>query len=195
LRKKKTLIRQQLVKDKIVYDGFSNGVLDINIRPNVFLAYYAYPGLAMKHQWESTFNHVLKDCWLEWGGLSSIGKSSSLFRDTYSGMTNESYHHGDSWFFVNNIAALALHDFDSKKFKKEIKKIKNASIQELLYGGFIGYCAEVSSAKQLESKGCLSQAWSSATLLELLLKSGSGNKIFNLSVVVSKYNVSFSPVL
>jgi glycogen debranching enzyme len=170
LRKKKTLIRAQLVKNKIIHDGFNNGVLDATIRPNVFLAYYAYSGLAMKHQWEATFNHVLKDCFLEWGGVSSIGKSNSLFRDTYSGMTNESYHHGDSWFFVNNIAANVLYDFGSKHYKKEIKKIKEASIQELLYKGFIGYCAEVSSAKMLESRGCLSQAWSNATLLELLIK-------------------------
>lgn len=170
LRKKKTLIRNQLIKDKIIHDGFVNGVIDKSIRPNVFLAFYAYQGLAMKHQWEATFNHVLSDCWLVWGGLSSIGKSHHLFRDTYSGMSNESYHHGDSWFFINNIVALVLHKFDSKKYKGQIKKIKQASIHELLNEGFIGYCAEVSSAKVLEARGCLNQAWSNATLLELLLK-------------------------
>lgn len=170
LNKKKSLVRKWLIKNNVLHDGFVNNVLDKTARPNVFLAYYAYPGLAMKNQWESTFDFVLGDCWLDWGGLSSIGKSTSLFRDTYSGMDNESYHRGDSWFFVNNISAIVLRKFNSKKYKSYISKIKQASIHELLYSGFIGFCAEVSSAKNIESKGCLSQAWSAATLLELLVE-------------------------
>jgi len=169
IRNRKTLIRKQLIKDKVIRDGINDGSLDLSVRPNVFLAYYIYPGLAMKHQWSETFDFVLKESWLDWGGVSSIGKNHDLFVDTYSGMNNESYH-GDSWFFINNVVALVLYDFDAKKYRNKILKIRKASVHELLYSGFVGFCAEVSSAKKLESKGCLSQAWSSATLLELLLK-------------------------
>ena len=170
LKKKKSLVRAQLIKNKILHDGLVDGVLDETIRPNVFLAFYAYPALAMKHQWLNTFEHVLSGCWLEWGGLSSISKDNHLFRPFHSGMSNESYHRGDSWFFVNNIAASVLYRFDKKQFKDYVHKIKSASVYELLNSGFINYCAEVSSANKLESKGCLSQAWSCATLLELLVE-------------------------
>ncbi len=169
LKKKKSLIRSALIKDNILYDGVVEGVVDKTPRPNVFLAFYAYPNLAMKKQWFDTFEFVLGECWLDWGGLSSIGKNHYLFKDTYSGMSNESYHRGDSWFFVNNIAALSLYVLDKKHFKKYIFKICDASTLEMRERGFINHCAEVSSAKSLESKGCLAQAWSAATLLELLV--------------------------
>jgi glycogen debranching enzyme len=168
--KTKSLIRHQLIKGGVLHDGIVDDVLDTSIRPNVFLAYYIYPDLVTKSQWSKTFNHVLDDSWLDWGGISSIGKSHELFTDTYSGMNNRSYHRGDSWFFINNIVALSLYSLDKKLYSDKIKKIKDASVQEMLHSGFKGFCAEVSSAKQLESKGCLNQAWSSATLLELLLK-------------------------
>ena len=170
LAKKKTLIKKQLMKQSILHDGLCDGVLDTARRPNVFLAYYAYPSFLTKSEWTQTFDYVLGDCWLDWGGLSSIGKSHYLFRDSYSGMSNESYHRGDSWFFVNNIAGIVLFDLDSKKYLAKIKKIRSASIHDILYSGFIGYSSEISSARVLESCGCLNQAWSSATLLEFLFK-------------------------
>lgn len=170
IAKKKTLIRSQLIKEGILRDGLNKGVVDLTSRPNVFLAYYAYPSLVMDSCWSETFNKVLSECWLEWGGLASISKDHYLFKDTYSGMDNESYHRGDSWFFVNNITGIVLHDFDQKEYSIKINTIKNASLQEFFNSGFAGYCAEVSSAKELSSKGCLNQAWSSATLLEFLRK-------------------------
>jgi glycogen debranching enzyme len=170
LAKKKTLIKNQLMKSSILHDGLCDSILDTVRRPNVFLAYYAYPSFLTKSEWIHTFDYVLDDCWLEWGGVSSIGRSHFLFRDSYSGMNNESYHRGDSWFFINNIAGIVLFDLDSNKYLDKIKRLRFASIRELLHSGFIGYSAEVSSASVLESCGCLNQAWSSATLLEFLIK-------------------------
>ena len=169
LNKKKYLVRKQLVEDDVLCDGFDNG-LDFTLRPNVFLACYAFPGLVSRSQWVKTFDRVLDACWLDWGGLSSIDKRHELFCAVHTGIDNRSYHRGDSWFFVNNIAALAMIFVDKKRFSSKINMLKNASLTELFESGAEGFCAEISSANSLTSKGCLSQAWSSATLLELLLK-------------------------
>ncbi len=161
------------VKDKLFVDYLRDGFIERpsnTVRPNVFLAYYVYPDLLSKKEWEKTFDVVIDNCWLEWGGFSSISKNHKLFRDTYTGITNESYHRGDSWFFVNNLAGLCMHRLNSKKYKKYVDKIVLASTKELNEMSAIGNLAEVSSAKQLSSKGCFAQLWSSSTLFELLFE-------------------------
>ncbi|MBI4016456.1 MAG: hypothetical protein HY363_02065 [Candidatus Aenigmarchaeota archaeon] len=138
------------------------------IRPNIFIAAYVCPELLSRQQWSGCFESVLPKLWLSWGGLSSIDKKSELFTDTYTGENNQSYHRGDSWFWVNNLAAIVLHRIDDKRFKKYVDKIIEASVSEILYKGATGHHAELSSAKQLEGNGCLSQAWSAAMFIELV---------------------------
>ncbi len=137
-------------------------------RPNVFIAAYVCPELLSRQQWISCFEAVLPRLWLSWGGLSSIDKKSELFCDTYTGEDNKSYHRGDSWFWLNNLAALVLHRTDKVRFAKYVDKILAASVEEILYKGATGHHAELSSAKQLEGNGCLSQAWSVALFIELV---------------------------
>lgn len=155
-------------EDEKLCDGYENGSKDFTARPNVFLAYYAYPNLFSKEEWKSAFKKIIDSCWLEWGGFSTIDKSSYLFREEHTGFNNESYHRGDSWFFVNNIAATCMIHLDRHYFSEYIKKIRKASNTEMTHMGFLGQCAEVSSAKTLCSRGCLAQAWSAGTLIELL---------------------------
>jgi len=138
------------------------------IRPNLFIAAYVYPELLSEKEWRTCFETVLPKLWLKWGGLASIQKNHKLFTDKYTGATNQSYHRGDSWFWVNNLAAIVLYSFGKKKFEKHVKKILKASTTELLYLGATGHHAEVSSAKSLQGQGCLSQAWSNAMFIELL---------------------------
>lgn len=145
-----------------------DGADDETIRPNIFIAAYVYPELLTKKQWISCFEYALPKLWLKWGGLSSIEKSDSLFTKKHTGEIPESYHRGDSWFWINNISAIVLHRLDKNKFKKFIKQILDSSINENLYHGVTGYSAELSSADELKSEGCLCQAWSSATLIELI---------------------------
>jgi hypothetical protein len=145
-----------------------DGTLDFTIRPNVFLAYYAYPELLSKQSWISTFEQTLNSLLLSWGGLSSIDCASPLFCQKHTGQTNESYHRGDSWFYINNIAAICLLQLSSR-FTEVATRIVRSSIQELLLSGIMGYCAEISDAVELTSRGCFAQAWSHATLLEALL--------------------------
>jgi glycogen debranching enzyme len=157
-------VRKEFFDGKILADGAG----DKTIRPNVFIAAYAYPELLTKKEWIMCFESMLPKIWLSWGGLSSIGKSSPLFTSHNTGESAESYHRGDSWFWINNLAAIVLHRLDKDRFKKYIDKILKASIKEMLYMGVTGYSAELSSAAELKSQGCFCQAWSSAMFIELI---------------------------
>ena len=158
----KEKVKQVLFTD-VLNDGFDAG-LDTTTRPNVFIAHYVYPQLLSDYEWKITFKKVLNECWLDWGGLSSISNKSDLFQPVHTGINNKSYHRGDSWFWINNLAAISL----KKLGFKEWKKIKSASLYELNNLGWKGTCAEISDAQKLASKGSLCQAWSISSLYELL---------------------------
>jgi hypothetical protein len=163
----KQAVQQHLVKSGVAYDGREDGVLDWRRRPNVFLAYYLHSDMLPDAVWEQTFDRVIDACWLDWGGLSSIGIEDALFCSHHTGVDNRSYHRGDSWYYVNNIAAMALHDLNPQKYLKYVEAIRRASRKDKENHGAIGACSEISSAAEQTSHGCFSQAWSDATLREL----------------------------
>ena len=134
----------------------------------VFIAAYVYPDLLANKEWETCFENSLRSLWLDWGGLSTIDKANKLFAGTDTGENIRSYHRGNSWFWINNLAALALNKINNKKFKNQVQKIIDASAEEILWKECIGCHSEISSAKQLESKGCFSQAWSNAMFIEMV---------------------------
>ncbi|MFH1331723.1 MAG: amylo-alpha-1,6-glucosidase [archaeon] len=160
----KDKVREKFWNRIVLFDGLN----DQTIRPNVFIAAYAYPDLLSKKEWVFCFRNVIPRLWNEWGGLATVDKYSPNFVDTYTGETNQSYHNGDSWFWINNMAALLMNRLDRAKFKPYVNKIVEASMNEILYSGMVGYHAELSSSKQLDSNGCLAQAWSSALFVELV---------------------------
>ncbi|MDP6293749.1 MAG: amylo-alpha-1,6-glucosidase [Candidatus Woesearchaeota archaeon] len=159
--KLKERTRQELWHGRCLWDGRH----DPAIRPNIFLAAYAYPDLLSKSEWTSCFKLALDKLWLEWGGLSTLDKTNQAFVDTHTGEDPSSYHNGDSWYWVNNLAAKVLQTHGG--FETYVRKIKKASEIEITSMGAIGHHAEVSSAKKQTSQGCPSQAWSSAMFLEL----------------------------
>ena len=152
--------------------ALKDGSDDATMRPNVFLAYYLYPPLLTDTYWKSCFTAALEKLWNDWGGLSTIDKGHPLFCAQYTGENNRSYHRGDSWYWVNNLAAIALRRADPEKFAPYVKRILDASTYELLWSGIVGYSAELSSSARLESKGCLAQAWSMGMYLELVEEIG-----------------------
>ncbi|MBU2561072.1 MAG: hypothetical protein KKD17_02160 [Nanoarchaeota archaeon] len=170
---KKYRTREEKMK-KAVKGKFWNGAVladgagDFNIRPNVFIAYYAYPDLLSRREWQICFENALAKLWLDWGGLSSIDKEHVLFRQEYTGKTNESYHRGDSWYWLNNLAALCMFRNNAIDFEDRILRIIEASSEEMLWHGAVGHHAEISSASHLSSYGCLAQAWSAAIFIELI---------------------------
>jgi len=157
-------VRQDFFERKMLKDGST----DKTLRPNVFLAHYIYPDLLSSKEWEQAFKYCINNLFLPWGGFSTIEKSSPLYSEYYTGMDNKSYHRGDSWYFVNNLAAISLKKVNYDMFYNVIVKIVEASTEEILAKGVMGVASELSSAKELRSEGCLSQAWSSATYIELV---------------------------
>jgi glycogen debranching enzyme len=119
-------------------------------------------------EWEICFDNTLKSLWLDWGGLSTIDKNNTLFTEESTGEDVKSYHRGDSWFWINDLTALVLNKISNKKFQKQIKRIISASTEEILWKGCIGCHAELSSAKELQSRGCWNQAWSDAMFIEMV---------------------------
>jgi glycogen debranching enzyme len=161
-------VRKEFFNNSILADSITEeGRVDA-IRPNTFLAYYIYPDLLTRKEWKTAFDNALRALWLDWGGLTTVNYTSPLFRSEYTGTDDASYHNGDAWYYLNNYAALAMHRLDKEYYSKQISRIAHASKEEMLFSGFIGCCSEVSSAKSMRSEGCLSQAWSAASLIELL---------------------------
>ncbi len=147
-----------------------DGIDDKEIRPNIFLAFYFYPELLFKHEWSKAFYAALEDLFLNWGGLASISKNSPLFCGKYRGCkdVNQSYHHGDSWYFLNNLSTIALRKVDHRKFEKNVDAILYASTYDILWQGMLGQHAELSSADEFTSFGCQAQAWSCAMYIEAI---------------------------
>lgn len=152
---------KRFYRGEILWDSADGGTT----RPNVFLAYHLYPELLLPEKWEKCFDKILPELYLEWGGISSISQVDSRFVGKDSGEGSASYHNGDSWYFMNNLAASVLYRINPAKYSEYINEIMDASTNEILYMGAIGHHAEISSAMCQESLGCEVQLWSSAMYL------------------------------
>jgi len=135
------------------------------VRPNIFLAYHLYPELLAREKWDKAFEKALPELYLEWGGIASISQIDSRFVRRDSGEGSSSYHNGDSWYFMNNLAASVLYKIDPAKYSEYINEIMEASTNEILYMGAVGHHCEISSAECQRSLGCEAQLWSSAMYL------------------------------
>ncbi|MGV8150266.1 MAG: amylo-alpha-1,6-glucosidase [Candidatus Woesearchaeota archaeon] len=167
-------VRERFFINGYLNDGWKCSNAEIS-RPNIFLAYYLYPELLSCDDWEKAFDNSIKRLWVSWdvgkkdgGGFSTIDLENPLYTPKYTGQNNKSYHRGDSWFFLNNIAAICLYNLNKEKYFSYVKKILNASTEDMLYKGFIGYSSEVTSSSIFEPGGCFCQAWSIATYIELI---------------------------
>ncbi len=151
-------------------EALADGLEDWTVRPNIFIAAYVYPELLDKDEWMRCFEGALAKLWLEWGGLATVDKENPAFQRRHSGENGRSYHNGDSWFWLNNLAASVLYGFDAEKFGEFAARILEASTEEILWSGAVGHHSELSSAESLGSEGCWAQAWSAALYLETLNK-------------------------
>lgn len=161
-------IRKKLIL-KNFYDG-KNTLADMSqnfdtIRPNLFLAYYFYKDLLPKKSWRVCFKKSLNELWLDWGGLASLSKKNPDFSEIHTGEDSKSYHRGDSWMFINNIAAICLNDFEDLKIYAS--KIFEKSLEDLLWHNALGNASELSGAMEFKPAGSPVQLWSAATLYEL----------------------------
>ncbi len=159
----KNKVRGKFYNGEILFDSPQ----DKTVRPNIFLAAYLYPELLNKDEWEKCFDKILPKLYLEWGGISSVDKTSDMFIKQDTGEDSESYHNGNSWYWINNLTALVLYRLNAHKYSDQINAIMEASTNEILYGGICGHHSEVSSAEKQTSSGCGAQLWSSAMYLEV----------------------------
>ncbi len=166
--RKEVELREKIKKHFWNGQWLADGIGDWTIRPNVFLAYYVYPDLLDRTEWVECFETVLSKTWLHWGGISTIDQRSDLFNTNHTGENSISYHNGDSWFYLNNIAAICMHSTSRFRFKKQTRSIIEASMKDVLWNGAVGHASEISSASKQDAFGCFSQAWSNATFVELI---------------------------
>ena len=159
-------VRENFWNGEILADGLE----DWTARPNIFLAAYIYPELLSREEWIYCFDNALSKLWLEWGGLATIEKENPSFNWRHSGENSRSYHNGDSWFWINHLAASVLYGFDAGKFSDFAGRILEAGTHDILWSGAVGHHSEISSAENLSSEGCWAQAWSAALYLEVLDK-------------------------
>lgn len=155
------------VRDEF-FDGslLADGSDDSRVRPNIFIAYYAYEELLTQDEWVRVFRTAVSTLFLEWGAFASIDPADALFLEQHTGENDASYHRGDAWYFLSNLAAVCLLRV-SEEFLPVAKRVFAASKQDLLFGGACGHCSEISSACAREAFGCWSQAWSASTFIEL----------------------------
>ncbi len=129
-------------------------------------------------EWESFFDQLIKENFLDWGGLSTLSKNDPNFKNEDDGEFAQAYHQGDSWYFINNLIALGLTKINSKKYKEIVEKIITASLTDLFVDGVLGYSSEISSARERRSEGSLVQLWSMSSLIYFFLKSGYQSQTF-----------------
>ncbi|PIN78381.1 hypothetical protein COV16_06035 [Candidatus Woesearchaeota archaeon CG10_big_fil_rev_8_21_14_0_10_34_8] len=167
--KNKELTLKNRVKE-LFWNGkyLNDGIDDFTIRPNFILAYFFYPDLLTKEEWMKCFNNTLPKLSCSWGGISTLDRNSGLYEPMNTGININSYHSGDSFFFINNIAAMAMLRLNKRHYKDRIKNIVDSSTEEILWNGFLGHHSELSSAKKMESRGCRCEAKAAATYIELL---------------------------
>jgi len=168
-----------LLKSKIRKEYFRNNQLyqeknQNTITSNIFLVYYLYPELFSKEEWEQIIDGALLVLTNSTGLISTLSNKDTNFRENYTGEDNLSYHRGDSWFWINNIAAICLNDLNEKKYRKYISKIIHNSTTDILKQGTLGFASELSSASKLKAEGSIVQCWSTATYLNMI------NHIFKL---------------
>lgn len=154
--------------DAKLIDGFdAQNAIDTTIRPNVFIAYYLAPKLCSTKEWKTIFEAHLHALWQPWGGLSTLSSRNSFFQPSYSGENNKSYHRGDSWYFINALAAQSLFHVDQEHFGVFISKILDANVKDILEYGYAGSASELSGALYQTGEGSLAQTWSVALFVEL----------------------------
>jgi glycogen debranching enzyme len=153
------LIKRFFFKRGTLWDGHT----DETIRPNVFITYLLQPDLLTATEWERVFGTALSALRTTWGGLTSVDRRDPGFVAISSGEDNRSYHKGDSWFFINNLAALALHRINIKQFKPVVEELLASSTKEILWKHVAGQAGEIASANDGTSWGCGTQAFSAGT--------------------------------
>jgi hypothetical protein len=166
---------EELLRLKIRSSYVQSGVLYSNLGCNkitydVFSSYYFYPDLFSSSEWEEIFDRSLMVLRNDWHGISSLSSEHEHFVDEHSGHNGKSRYLGDSFFYMNNLAAICMDNLNHNKYKGVISKILSSSTNDVLECGTIGFSSELSSSTEKRSEGNLAQLTSSTSYIELVDK-------------------------
>ncbi len=172
---KKYLDFEELLKMKIRSSYVKGGMLFSNLDCNkitsdIFSAYYFFPELFSKQEWEEIFDRGLIVLKNDWYGISSLSSEHSDFEDSHSGHDGKSRDRGDSFFYMNNLACIVMDNLNRDKYKKYISQILICSTHDILECGTIGFSSELSSSVEKMSEGNLAQLTSSTSYIEMVDK-------------------------
>ena len=167
-KKKEIEMKIATVRNFFYNDYLIDTLEDKVVRPNIFIAYYFYPELLSYGDWIRCFDIAIRKLWLPWGGFSTIDKYDKRFTKMHTGENVRSYHNGDSWYFLNNIAAISMYKLDKTRYSRFIADIVASSTKEILWMNALGTAGELSSAIEQTSEGCFCQAWSNSSYIELI---------------------------
>jgi len=175
LEAEKYLDFEELLKLKVRDSYFKRGNLYDDLVSNkvtfsVFSSYYFYPNLFSKEEWENIFDKSLMVLKTGWSGISSLSSEHKEFISEHSGENRSSRTRGDSFFYMNNLAAICLNDLNELKYRSVISKILSVSVNDILVCGTIGFSSELSSSLEKRSEGNLAQLVSTSSFIELVDK-------------------------
>jgi len=152
-------VKQQFIKKFWSGNYLKDNVNDDTIRPNQLIA-LNLPFKMIDEEKERIILETIKKFLLTDYGIRTLPKEHVNFHPNYVGnlqQRDKAYHNGTIWPWL-----LGLYTKDKSTIKKfveqEVKRYGLGCISELIDGD-----------KPFESKGCISQAWSVATLLEALI--------------------------
>lgn len=154
-----------------LYDSVIDDLKDSSIRPNQIIALYLPFNLLGNRKSKMILATVERKL-LTPLGLKTLAREDEKYHPDYMGNQNErdvSYHQGTVWPFLLGfylIAFLKTYHYSESSKKYVYSQLK--LFQDKLHEKNLRYVPEIFSAENLEPNGCLSQAWSVATLLETI---------------------------
>ncbi len=162
-------------KDLCLFDVVRTGYSDASIRPNQIFA-VSLPYMLLSDQQEIMIVKKVKDDLLTPYGLRSLSIHDPNFRPHYTGnqtSRDQAYHNGTAWGYLLGpfIRAYLKVNNNSQEAQRACEEKIMRYIAESFYDYGIGTLGEIyDGAFPFDPKGCISQAWSVATILEVYLE-------------------------
>lgn len=156
-----------------LYDVVREKTIDNSVRPNqlflLVLPFQLVKTNAAKNVLKSADRYLLTNV-----GLKTLNKENISYAPYYQGNQEQRdacYHQGTVWPFLLGIYLTGY----LKTYKKSQKSIlyvhtKLEEFEKALKMKELSYVPEIFSAEDLKPNGCLSQAWSVATILETIFE-------------------------
>ena len=154
-----------------LFDSVIGDLNDSSIRPNQIIPVYL-PFNLLGNRKSKMILATIERKLLTPLGLRTLAREDEKYHPDYSGNQSErdySYHQGTVWPYLLGFYLIAyLKTYHYSESSKKYVYEQLVYFQDKLQEKNLRYVPEIFSAESLEPNGCLSQAWSVATLLETI---------------------------